>query len=158
MMRALPEHVRHFLQSHFTLTLATAAGGLPWAAAVYYVCDDDLNLQFISDPAARHVREGLATGQVAVAIHGAHQPWPTIRGVQIAGRLEQVAGDARAVSERLYLARFTDLGMLLKAPAGEGANPVARKFRESMFYRIQPLRVRYIDNTRGFGKPEEYGL
>lgn len=158
MSGALPDHVRHFLQSHFTLTLATAAGAVPWAAAVYYVCDDDLNLCFISDPDARHVREGLASGQVAAAIHGAHQPWASIRGVQLAGRLEQVADSSRAGIERLYLARFTDVGLLLQAPAGDGAGTIARRFRESAFFRIAPVRLRYIDNTRGFGRPEEYEL
>lgn len=157
MNAALPDHVRHFLQSHFTLTLATAAGGTPWAAAVYYASDDDLGLYFISDPDSRHVRDGLATGHVAVAIHGAHQPWSTIAGVQLEGRLERVADADRSRVERLYLARFTDIAWLLRH-VDDGSAKVAAKFNASNFYRIVPLRLRLIDNTRGFGKPEEFEL
>jgi len=154
----VPEHIRHFIQSHFTLTLATADGDQPWAAALYYVSDADLNLYFISDPETRHVREGLRTGTVAVAIHGAHQPWATIRGIQMQARIEAIAPGDRARVEALYFARFTDVGMLVRSPAGANESRIAEKFGSSVFYRVRPLRLHYIDNTRGFGKPEGIDL
>jgi hypothetical protein len=156
--RVVPEHIRHFIQSHFTLTLATADGDQPWAAALYYVSDADLNLYFISDPATRHVRDGLRTGKVAVAIHGAHQPWAAIRGIQIQGRLEAIVRTDRPRVEALYLGRFTDVGMLVRTPGDATQFRIAEKFASSDFYRITPLRLRYIDNTRGFGRPEEIDL
>ena len=158
MIRIVPEHIRHFIQSHFTLTLATTDGDQPWAAALYYVSDVDLNLYFISDPDTRHVREGLRSGTVAVAIHGAHQFWATIRGIQMQGRLEAVAPGDRPRVEALYFARFTDVGMLVRSPADATQARIAEKFRGSNFYHITPLRLRYIDNTRGFGRPEEIDL
>ena len=158
MSRTVPEHIRHFIQSHFTLTLATTDGDQPWAAALYYVSDADLNLYFVSDAATRHVREGLRTGAVAVAIHGAHQSWATIRGVQLQGRLDAVASTDRKRVEAIYFARFTDVGMLVRAPADTVQSRIAQKFGSSSFYRITPQRLRYIDNARGFGKPEEIDL
>jgi uncharacterized protein YhbP (UPF0306 family) len=154
----VPEHTRHFIQAHFTLSLATADGDQPWVAALYYVSDGDMNLYFISDPDTRHVREGLRTGTVAVAIHGAHQPWATIRGIQMQGRLEAIAPGERERVAALYFARFTDVGMLVRSPADATQSRIAEKFGSSVFYRVTPLRLRYIDNTRGFGKPEEIGL
>ncbi len=158
MSSPVPEHIRHFIQSHFTLTLATAEGDQPWAAALYYVSDADLNLYFISDPGTRHVRQGLRSGAVAVAIHGAHQPWATIRGIQIQGRLEVIAPGDRNRVEAVYFARFSDVGMLIRTPAGATQARIAEKFGSSIFYRITPQRLRYIDNARGFGKPEELDL
>ena len=158
-MRVLvPDAVRHFIQSHYTLTLATAEGDQPWASALYYVSDGDLNLYFISDPQSRHVREGLRSGAVAVAIHGAHQPWGTIRGIQIQGRLAAVAPGDRKPVKLLYFARFTDVAYMIRSPADATQSRIAEKFGSSVFYRITPLRLRYIDNSRGFGKPEEIDL
>jgi len=156
--RVVPEHIRHFIQSHFTLTLATADGDQPWATALYYVSDADLNLYFISDPATRHVRDGLRIGTVAVAIHGAHQFWATIRGIQMQGRLEVIAPADRPRVESLYFRRFSDVGMLVRTPADATQTRIAEKFCSSVFYRITPQRLRFIDNTRGFGKPEEIDL
>lgn len=158
MSGTVPEHIRHFIQSHFTLTLATAEGDQPWATALYYVSDADLNLYFVSDPGTRHVREGLRIGAVAVAIQGAHQSWATIRGVQLQGRLEEVAPGDRKRVEALYFARFTDVGMLVRSPADAVQSRIAEKFGSSAFYRVAPQRLRYIDNARGFGKPEEIDL
>lgn len=158
MSGVIPETIRHFIQSHFTLTLATANGDQPWAAALYYVSDGDQNLYFISDPAARHVRDGLRTGSVAVAIHGAHQPWATIRGIQMEARLEAIAPADREQVEKLYFARFTDVGMIVRAPGDATQSRIAEKFHSSSFYRVIPGRIRYIDNARGFGKPEEIDL
>lgn len=154
----VPEHIRHFIQAHFTLTLATTDGDQPWAAALYYVSDADLHLYFISDPDTRHVREGLRTGTVAVVIHGAHQPWAAIRGIQMQARIAAIAPADRARVEALYFARFTDVGMLVHAPAGAIEARIAEKFASSAFYRITPQRLRYIDNARGFGKPVEIDL
>ncbi len=153
-----PESLRHFIRSHFTLTLATAVGSTPWAAAVYYVSDDALNLYFISDPQSRHVREGLQSGHVAVAIHGAHQPWTTLTGVQMEARIAIVPAQERESVERLFLARFSDVAWAMRHPVGPGGSRVAEKFAASCFYRITPVRARLIDNSRGFGKPEEFDL
>ena len=158
MSRRVPDAIRHFIQSHFTLTLATAEGDQPWASALYYVSDGDLNLYFISDPASRHVREGLRSGAVAVAIHGAHQPWGTICGLQMQGRLAAVAPGERKFVESLYFARFTDVAFMIRLPADATQSRIAEKFGSSVFHRITPLRLRYIDNRRGFGTPEEIEL
>jgi hypothetical protein len=151
----VPADVRHFVQSHFTLTLATAAENIPWAAAVFYVSDDELNLYFVSDPATRHVREAMQSGLVAVAIHGAHQNWTAISGVQLAARLEEVPEAEREQVEILYFRRFTDVGSAVRAPGNAMEGRVAERFAKSRFYRITPLRLRFIDNARGFGKAQE---
>ncbi|MDP2744488.1 MAG: pyridoxamine 5'-phosphate oxidase family protein, partial [Dehalococcoidia bacterium] len=39
-----------YLKEHNAMTLATLSEGQPWAAAVFYVHDDRLNLYFLSDP------------------------------------------------------------------------------------------------------------
>jgi nitroimidazol reductase NimA-like FMN-containing flavoprotein (pyridoxamine 5'-phosphate oxidase superfamily) len=53
MSEQLRQQILDYLQSHNTMTLATSAGDLPWAATVFYA-SDDLQLYFFSSPEARH--------------------------------------------------------------------------------------------------------
>lgn len=62
-------HVLKFLKSHSTLVLASISNDLePEAATVYFVCDDDFNLYFMT-PAKTKKADNLKTnGKVAFVI------------------------------------------------------------------------------------------
>ena len=158
MSAALRLQVLEFLHAHHVLSLSTSSADGPWAAALFYVCDADLNLYFLSDPATRHCRDLELDARVAVTVNLHHADWTEIRGLQIAARAAAVATEEREAIEQRYLERFPDIRALVSEPRVPQAQAVAQRFTSSRFYRIVPERVRWIDNTRGFGYREELRL
>lgn len=152
----LPETVRAYLTSHTTMTLATALDGQPWAAAVFYVCDEQSRLYFVSDPRTRHALQGTANPNVAATIHEHDQSWQTIQGVQIEGRLGVVPPEDRARIEALYIDRFPFIGRLVRAATSDIERLVGQRLMAATFYVLRPGRVRFIDNARRFGHKDEY--
>ncbi len=137
-----------------SLTLATGGPAGPWAAGLYFA-NDDLTLYFLSDPGSRHCRDIAADPRVAAAIHDDPEDWRVIRGIQLEGRAQAVAGGADLVRAwEVYLAKFPFVRQFRVGDALEilGRAVCAR------FYRIVPSRVLYLDNRKGFGHREELPL
>jgi uncharacterized protein YhbP (UPF0306 family) len=154
----LRRQILEFLNAHHVLSLATCSADGPWAAALFYVCDADLNLYFLSDPATRHCRDIERDARVAVTVNLNHADWTEIRGLQIGARAAAVAAGEREAIEQHYLERFPDIRALVTEPRVPQAQAIAQRFTASRFYRIAPQRIRLIDNTRGFGYREELQL
>ena len=154
----VPAVVREFLAAHHTMTLATCTDARPWAAAVFYACDERCALYFVSDPGTRHAREAHHNPQVAAAIHGHDQEWRHLQGIQMEGRLEVVSAERRAAAEDLYLKRFPELARLLESPVDEQESRVRERFAAATFYVFEPRLLRFIDNTRGFASRQEWTL
>ena len=81
---------------HNTLTLATASDGSPWAAAVFFASDADLNLYFVSDHRTRHGRDMEENDLVVATVNPDCDNWHDVRGLQIEGTASIVTGLARA--------------------------------------------------------------
>lgn len=143
--------ILQLLKEHKTLTLATCAGDRPWAASLYYVCDADLKLYFISDPETRHARELKANPVVAVTVNADRHLWPQLRGLQIEARANTVAPARRDAVLALYLDRFKEIAALFEAPTGSQERNIAERLANGTFYEIVPSRIRLIDNRQGFG-------
>jgi uncharacterized protein YhbP (UPF0306 family) len=83
------ELVRELISKNRYLSLATTDGSAPWVAPIEYMCDDQLNLYFLSTIDCLHSRHIEQNSTVAVAIYDSTQPeyspdlTATIRGVQI---------------------------------------------------------------------------
>ena len=118
--------VRELLAAHSTLTLATCGPDGPWAAAVFFASDDDLNLYFVSDPRTRHGRDLVARGRAAGAVHPDCDDWGNIRGVQLEGSVCVLDGDARDAALRCYLAKFPRIRSLYEQPRDDGEALIAR--------------------------------
>ena len=155
---AAAETVGDFLGSHTTMTLATSGEDGPWAAALFYAHDSDLNLYFISAKDTRHAADIERNPRVAVAVNAQHKDWSDIRGLQIGGVAEIVPPDQRAGAVETYLAKFPDLRPLFSTPRNEQESRIARAFAASPFYRLRPNRIRLIDNLKSFGHRDEYVL
>ena len=155
---AAAETVGDFLGSHTTMTLATSGEDGPWAAALFYAHDSDLNLYFISAKDTRHAADIERNPRVAVAVNAQHKDWSDIRGLQIGGVAEIVPSDQRAGAVETYLAKFPDLRPLFSTPRNEQESRIARAFAASPFYRLRPNRIRLIDNRKSFGHRDEYVL
>jgi hypothetical protein len=146
---------RRLLEAHGTATLATTNGREPWAAAVFYAADADLNLYFVSDPATRHGRDLAANGEVAVAVHADCTAWSEVCGLQLRGRACLLDGAGRDAAMALYLAKFADVRRLFEAPANDDEAAIGRRLRAAGLYRFTPAWLRVIDNRRGFGARRE---
>jgi uncharacterized protein len=151
------QRILAFLQEHTTVALATSGeAGAPAVAAVFYAADDDLNLYFLTEERTEHGRNMLANARVAGAVYADGQDWRRIRGLQIKGRAEIVAGAELPRAIKTYGARYAFVASLLAGQAGPAtlSGPLAR----ARFWVLQPAWFRLTDNTVRFGYKEELRL
>ena len=112
----LKQQILDYLRSHNTMTLATCAGEVPWAATVFYA-SDDLQLYFFSSPEARHSVNLAANSRVAVTIQEDYKDWRTIKGIQLEGKVMLVDGvieKAKAIA--VYARKYADVIKLFTDP------------------------------------------
>ncbi len=149
----LEEQVLQYLRDHHTMTLATVGPEGPWAAGLFYV-NDEFNLYWLSDPRARHSRNIAFDSHVAVTIHEDYWDWRHIQGIQMEGFAEQLGPLAEVGRPKeLYLAKYSFLRDSLQlSPA------LAQAIQTTRVYRFAPMRLYFIDNTKGFGHREELSL
>lgn len=138
-----------FLDDHHVMSLATAGADGPHAASLFYVRDGTA-LVWVSDAASRHSQELEADPRVSATVAPDYDDFAVIRGLQIAGQASRVA----ELGERTRLLallgrRYSFLAQAAKAPAA-----VLSALQRSTVYRLQPRRIVFIDNTRGFGHKE----
>lgn len=139
------------IASGHTLVLATVtAAGEPHSAPLYYLPGEDFRLYWLSSPRSAHSRALARGASVSVFQPGDVErgiDWRGIRGVQMWGAARAVRGwreKARILEQ--YRQRFS-LG-------AEFAPVIAR----TRLYVFEPARLRYIDNSRGFGYRAELAL
>jgi len=147
--------IRQLLESHSTITLATTDGESPWATAVFFASDAELNLYFVSDRRTQHGRNLANNGRVAGAVSSDCATWSEIRGLQLEGQVTVLEGLARLSALKTYLSKFPDVSSLLERPQGKNEETIATRLREANIYRLSPDWIRLIDNSLGFGYKEE---
>lgn len=155
MSEELRRQVLQYLESHNTMTLATSAGDVPWAATVFYV-SDAIRLYFFSAPDSRHCQNLAVNPQVSVTIQEDYRDWRKIKGIQLEGRvvrLESLVEKGKATV--LYARKYPEVMKIFTDPASGG---LYRAFLKVKFYCVVPERLFYIDNEQGFGKRQEMQL
>lgn len=151
----LKQQILEYLRSHNTMTLATCAGEVPWAATVFYA-SDDLQLYFFSSPEARHSVNLAANSRVAVTIQEDYKDWRTIKGIQLEGKVMLVDGVIeKAKAMAVYARKYADVIKLFTDPT---SGIFHKAFLKVKFYRVVPEKVFFIDNEQGFGKRQELNL
>ncbi|MBI4804788.1 MAG: pyridoxamine 5'-phosphate oxidase family protein [Desulfovibrio sp.] len=138
--------VTAILDSVPVMTLATCAGGSPWATDVYFA-RIGFGLVFYSSPGSRHCLNLAANPACAATAHPAASSWQDIRGLQMEGEarpITQLADKVRATAA--YLARFPFAKALMSDPS-----QVARSMAKAAIHEFLPSRIRYLDNALGFG-------
>jgi uncharacterized protein YhbP (UPF0306 family) len=151
----LRKQIVDYLQSHNTMTLATCAADIPWAATVFYA-SDDLRLYFFSAPDSRHCQNLAANPRVAVTVQEDYKDWRVIKGIQLEGRviaIESLIEKAKAMA--IYAGKYPDVIKLFTNPA---SGLFYKAFLKVRFYSVVPERMFYIDNEQGFGKRQELAL
>ncbi|MGZ8434952.1 MAG: pyridoxamine 5'-phosphate oxidase family protein [Candidatus Binatia bacterium] len=152
MADASKQQVLDYLKGHNTMTLATSAGDLPWAATVFYA-SDGLRLYFFSAPESRHCQNISANGRVAVTIQEDYQDWRKIKGIQLEGRAELVDGIvAKGKAMAIYALKYPRVIKLFTDPT---SGVFHKAFLKVKFYCVVPEKLFFIDNAQGFGKRQE---
>jgi len=145
-----PARLLDYLRRHAVMTLATTGPEGAAAAAVFYACDGE-DLLFLSAPGTLHARNLVADPRVAATVQDDVEDWAQIQGVQLRGRASVLEGEAALAAQRVYAARFPAIFDPATQPA-----PIAAALARIHWYRMVPSTWRLIDNSRGFGRPEEW--
>lgn len=138
-----------YLAGHQVLSLATATATDIWSAAVFYV-NQEFRVYFLSAGHTRHARNMQASPRVAATIQEDYKDWPDIKGIQLEGVVERLAGADRQRALDLYQEKYP---FLLSAGA-----QIATALARVNWYRLTPQRLYYIDNSRGLGHRDEISL
>jgi len=155
MAEELKRQILEYIEAHNTMTLATCADNVPWAATVFYA-SDDLDLYFFSAPDSRHCQNLAVNARVAVTIQEDYKDWRQIKGVQLAGKVtlvDSVLEKAKALA--VYARKYPAVIKLFTDPS---SGVFHKAFLKVKFYRVNPERVFFIDNAQGFGKRQELVL
>jgi uncharacterized protein YhbP (UPF0306 family) len=152
MSDTVKQQVVDYLKGHNTMTLATCAGSIPWAATVFFA-SDDLKLYFFSAPESRHGQNLAANQRVAVTIQEDYKDWRKIKGIQLEGRVTLVDGVLeKAKAMAVYAIKYPDVIKLFTDPTSGAFH---KAFLKVKFYCVVPEKLFFIDNEQGFGKRQE---
>jgi uncharacterized protein YhbP (UPF0306 family) len=155
MAEELKRQILDYLNAHNTMTLATCAGNVPWAATVFYA-SDELSLYFFSAPDSRHCENFTANPRVAATIQEDYRDWRQIKGVQLEGSvalIDSVIEKTKALA--VYARKYPEVIKLFMDPT---SGVFHRAFLKVKFYRVTPEQVFFIDNAQGFGKRQQLVL
>jgi len=147
-MAAARESALAYLAGHHVMTLATAGPRGPWAAAVFYA-NEGFDLYFLSSPSSRHATDLRANAAAAATVQEDYSDWRAIRGVQLEGRVEELAGDEAERARARYGEKFP-----VARAGADTPTPIAAALAKVRWYRFAASRAFWIDNAAGFGKRE----
>ena len=141
------------IDSQNTMTLATAVGDSAWAAPVYYAYKHGA-FYFFSDPASRHIQEGLTAGDSSAAIHAPSWEWRDICGIQMSGKIERVPiGREAASAFGIYLKKYPFCKEFFSPGSVMSLETFSSRFKAKL-YKFVPDQVYYQDNQIKFGHRE----
>ena len=169
----IKEPVLNYLKEHCTMTIATAEGETPWAAAVFYA-NDGFTLYFLSDPQSRHSIDIAVNPAVGITVHEDYHDWRKIKGIQMEGRAGLVASEEEMTTAvSTYMDKYPFTAPYLKLMSTPFPS-IARQLDKLLsklpfapglpttfnvkFYKVTATRVRFIDNEQGFSHKEEFTL
>jgi hypothetical protein len=139
-----------YVERHNVMTLATSGPDGPWAAALFYA-SEGFRLIFLSAASTRHARNLAAQPRVAATIQEDYRDWQEIKGIQLEGDVRRLLGAEREAAIALYARKFPITG-------ARASEPIARALARVDFYALSPVRLYFVDNSRGFGHRDQVPL
>jgi uncharacterized protein len=132
------------------MTIACSGEDRPWAADVFYA-RQGLDLIFFSSPTSRHCTAFSGNPAAAATIHGDYRGWKEIKGLQMEGQVERIAGAAaKARGLAIYLKRYPFVKEFF-SEHGAIYSQVAKKVAGVSLYSFRPFYILYTNNETGFG-------
>lgn len=132
--------IKEYLTNHLQFALATF-GDHPWIATMYYGCDDDLNLYFLTKPTTIHAQGLVKNPQVSAVIADSPQdPKSKKIGMQIYGVARELTGEKEIRDGFAIWCRV--LGVTDPSYSYEGIK--SGKFHYRM-YVLTPKKIKYYN-------------
>ncbi|WP_133858898.1 pyridoxamine 5'-phosphate oxidase family protein [Comamonas sp. JUb58] len=123
------------LREFHVLSLSVCADGQHWAAPLFYVLDPaQPRLLFVTDPQTRHGQLLRQAGSAVVTISSASRSIAEIRGLQMEGAVQRLAGADSEAASAFYAQTF----------------PVPAHLQPA-FWSFQPHAIKATDNRLHFG-------
>jgi uncharacterized protein YhbP (UPF0306 family) len=141
---ALDTHaaIAEILSLNRLLALSTVSpDGRAHANTAFFAFDDDLSIYLLSPPASEHARNLISNPSAAVAVYDSRQTKESRRGVQLFGRMSEVAGPEGDRALRCFGARFDDI-----SAAASTYDEVLVRF-EWRFFKLVPERAKVFDEV-----------
>jgi uncharacterized protein YhbP (UPF0306 family) len=137
----LQSRIREVLECGYFMHLATTDEHGPWVCTLIYIHDDDLRIQWMSDPDCRHSKAIAVNPHVAAAITVSEPHTPNL-GVQIAGIVKKPRGRRYELAVKHFMKRG-------KAPPSK----VLDVLQGDCWYELTPTAIDLIDEEHfGFEK------
>jgi uncharacterized protein YhbP (UPF0306 family) len=147
------QKILSYLEKCNTVSLATAIGGIPHAAAVFYV-NIGFELYFLSNPNSRHGENLTQNPTVSGTINEDYSNWLQIKGIQLEGRVECIGSIIKHPRlAKAYVKKFPNVTDFLMSPHKLGKE-IVQKVSRVKFYQIRLTRIYFLDNSSGFGHKE----
>ncbi|MCO5193699.1 MAG: pyridoxamine 5'-phosphate oxidase family protein [Anaerolineae bacterium] len=143
------ERALAYVRTHNVVTLATSGPEGIWAAAVFYA-EDSFKLIFLSAEHTRHARNIASQSHVAATIQEDYADWPGIQGIQLEGTARKLSGAEREKAVNRYKLKYPFVDRPITS--------LATALSKVSWYVIEPQRLYFVDNTRGFGHRDEIDL
>ncbi len=149
----LSGRIADFLDLYHVMSLATLGRQGPHAANVFYA-RDGLSLFWVSDADTRHSHDIEANPHVAATVAPDYSDFAMIRGVQVHGAVQRVA----EVGERSRLLALLETRYPFLARLADAPPALRAAYERIQVYRLTPVDMVLIDNTKGFGHKETLNL
>lgn len=134
------ESIRDIIHSNRLLSMATVGDSEPHINTAFYCLDEELNIYILTPPDTIHGENLEEKDSVAVDIHDSHQKWADKKqGVQIFGAARKA--DEKDKALKLYSERFSEMENV-------ASNVKELKELDSIFYRIEPERIKVFDEPK----------
>ncbi len=127
----IDERIIKFIRKHHVLTLAVGNGDAGWVAHAFYAFSEG-RLVFSTSPDTEHGKLMAANPQVSFGMVLETRVVGRVQGLQGTGDVARADDTAR----KAYLKRF----------------PYAVAIPDLTLWTIEPTRLKFTDNTLGFGK------
>ena len=142
---------RQLIDHNTYMTLATSAGDLPWACALFMGVDTGYHLYFVSSIHALHVQNVLQNASVAVVVFDSHAVAGDANGVQLTGICTRLTGGAlqRGI-DAIYNKRYPDpsernnRNLTIEEFSRPDSDPTSRHI-----YEITPEHMYVLDKSTG---------
>ena len=118
-----------------------------------FYASDGCSLIFLSSPASRHCLNLAQDARCAATIQEDYRDWTQIKGIQLEGRVSQLAGEEERLAQQLYGEKFPIVRALASLPPA-----IAKALEQVRWFRLVTEHIYFIDNSKGFGHRDEIAL